>query len=128
MFSLVYESTKHLILEFCSCRFRALQCWLKGFKTLTCMLLVPMIVACACCICHARLLQLRCASYNQPSIATSGVPCTVCSLTGAYKNIRVAHWVACGCTSVPRHPSTDSFVHEHFGLFSDHLRKKFIVF
>ena len=77
MFSLVYESTKHLILEFCSCRFRALQCWLKGFKTLTCMLLVPMIVACACCICHARLLQLRCASYNQPSIATSGVPCTV---------------------------------------------------
>ena len=64
-------------LEFCSCRFRALQCWLKGFKTLTCMLLVPMIVACACCICHARLLQLRCASYNQPSIATSGVPCTV---------------------------------------------------
>ena len=77
IFSLVYESTKHLILEFCSCRFRALQYWLKGFKTLTCMLLVPMIVACACCICDALFLQSRCGSKNQPPMVTSSVPCTV---------------------------------------------------
>eukprot|EP00493_Phyllostaurus_siculus_P020465 UN20790 len=41
------------------------------------MLRVPMIVACACCICDALFLQSRCGSKNQPPMVTSSVPCTV---------------------------------------------------